>query len=181
MTNADLLGEIAWIPRPRSTALRRLGVHVRGIVGSSHTRAEERAAALNLPPAYESFEAMLGDPRVGVVHITSPNRLHFPQVAAALAAGKHVVCEKPLAMNSKETAALVKLASRLPQVFAVNYNVRFYPLCLEARERVRTGMIGDVFHITGSYLQDWLLFESDYNWRVEDPGGCAPCGRFRRS
>src|SRR6202011_59819 len=84
-------------------ALRRLGVHVYGVVGSSHTRAAERAAALGLPPAYESFEAMLADPRVDVVHITSPNHLHSPQAAAALAAGKHVVCEKPLAMTSGET------------------------------------------------------------------------------
>src|SRR5437868_15165741 len=91
-------------------ALRRLGVQVHGIVGSSHARAAERAAALNLPPAYENFEAMLGDPRVDVVHITSPNHLHFPQAAAALAAGKRVVCEKPLAMTSVESGELVRLA-----------------------------------------------------------------------
>src|SRR6266853_1545976 len=87
-------------------ALRRLGVQVHGVVGSSHARAAERAAELNLPPAYESFEAMLADPRVDVVHITSPNRLHYPQAVAALAAGKHVVCEKPLAMTSTESAEI---------------------------------------------------------------------------
>src|SRR5438046_9234105 len=91
-------------------ALRRLGVHVRGIVGSSHTRAEERAAALNLPPAYESFEAMLGDPRVDVVHITSPNRLHFPQVAAALAAATHAGCEEPLPTTPLASTAPVRFA-----------------------------------------------------------------------
>ncbi|TMD81770.1 MAG: Gfo/Idh/MocA family oxidoreductase, partial [Chloroflexi bacterium] len=73
-------------------ALRRLGVQVRGVVGSSHSRAVERAKALALPPAYESFEAMLADPRVDVVHITSPNHLHYPQAKAALVAGKHVIC-----------------------------------------------------------------------------------------
>ena len=88
-------------------ALRRLGVQVYGVVGSSHARATQRAIALGLPPAYESFEAMLADPRVDVVHITSPNHLHYPQAAAALAAGKHVVCEKPLAMTSVETGELV--------------------------------------------------------------------------
>src|SRR5437667_10097100 len=103
-------------------ALRRLGVQVHGIVGSSHARAAERAAALNLPPAYESFEAMLADPRVEVVHITSPNRLHFPQAAAALAAGKHVVCEKPLAMTSAESGELVRIATASGLVNAVNSN-----------------------------------------------------------
>src|ERR1700726_1059715 len=91
-------------------ALRRLGVQVYGVVGSSHARAAERAAALGLPPAYETFEAMLAAPRVDVVHITSPNRLHYPQAVAALAAGKHVICEKPLAMTSAETGELVRLA-----------------------------------------------------------------------
>jgi len=80
-------------------------VHVHGVVGSSHGRGAERGVALGLPPAYESFEAMLADPRVDVVHITTPNRLHYPQAAAALVAGKHVVCEKPLAMTSAERAS----------------------------------------------------------------------------
>ncbi len=84
-------------------ALRRLGVQVHGVVGSSHPRAAERASALGLPPAYESLEAMLADPRISVVHITTPNHLHYPQAKAALAAGKHVVCEKPLAMTSTPT------------------------------------------------------------------------------
>src|ERR1700704_1141222 len=91
-------------------ALRRLGVQVHGVVGSSHARAAERATALNLPPAYETFEAMLADPRVDVVHIPSPNRLHSPQAVAVLAAGKHVVCEKPLATTSAESGELVRVA-----------------------------------------------------------------------
>src|ERR1700704_4220618 len=91
-------------------APRRLGVQVYGVVGSSHARAAERAAALGLPPAYESFEAMLADPRVEVVHITSPNHLHYPQAKAALAAGKHVICEKPFTMTSAESGELVRLA-----------------------------------------------------------------------
>jgi len=148
-------------------ALRRLGVHVRGIVGSSHTRAEERAAALNLPPAYESFEAMLGDPRVDVVHITSPNRLHFPQVAAALAAGKHVVCEKPLTTTSVESAELVRLAQASGLVNAVNFNLRFYPICRHLHQLVRDGGLGDVRLVSGHYLQDWLLLDTDWNWRLE--------------
>ena len=148
-------------------ALRRLGVQVRGVVGSSHARAAERAAALNLPPAYESFEAMLADPRVDVVHITSPNHLHFPHASAALAGGKHVVCEKPLAMTSAESAELVRLAEASGLVNAVNFNLRFYPICRQLHQLVHEHGIGDVRLISGHYLQDWLLLDTDWNWRLE--------------
>src|ERR1700674_1811923 len=138
-------------------ALRRLGVQVHGIVGSSHARAAERAASLGLPPAYESFEAMLADPRVDVVHITTPNDLHFPQAAAALRAGKHVVCEKPLAMTSAESGELLRLAEASGLVHAVNFNIRFYPICRHLHGLVRDGGLGDVRLVSGHYLQDWLL------------------------
>src|SRR5262249_46857505 len=89
-----------------------------------------------------------------------------------LAAGKHVVCEKPLAMTTAETAELVALAERSSVITAVNYNVRFYPCVLELRERVKAGSLGRMLHVTGSYLQDWLLYDTDFNWRVlaEDGG-----------
>ena len=150
-------------------ALRRLGVQVYGVVGSSHARAAERATALGLPPAYESFEAMLADPRVDVVHITSPNHLHYPQALAALAAGKHVVCEKPLAMTSAETGELLRLAQASGLVHAVNFNIRFYPICRHLHQLVRDSGLGDVRLVSGHYLQDWLLLDTDWNWRLE-PG-----------
>jgi len=148
-------------------ALRRLGVPVRGVVGSSHARAVERAASLALPPAYESFEAMLDDPRVDVVHITSPNHLHYPQAKAALAAGKHVICEKPLTMTSTESAELVRLAQASGLVNAVNFNLRFYPICRHLHQLVREGGLGEVRLVSGHYLQDWLLLDTDWNWRLE--------------
>jgi predicted dehydrogenase len=148
-------------------ALRRLGVQVHGVVGSSHARAVERSDALALPPAYESFEAMLADPRVDVVHITSPNHLHYPQAKAALAAGKHVICEKPLTMTSTESAELVRLAQASGLVNAVNFNLRFYPICRHLHQLVRDGGLGDVRLVSGRYLQDWLLFDTDWNWRLE--------------
>jgi predicted dehydrogenase len=148
-------------------ALRRLGVQVHGVVGSSHARAAERAAALGLPPAYASFEAMLADSRVDVVHITSPNRLHYPQAAAAMAAGKHVVCEKPLAITSAETAELVRLAEASGLIHAVNFNIRFYPICRHLHQLVREGGLGEVRLISGHYLQDWLLLDTDWNWRLD--------------
>jgi len=149
-------------------ALRRLGVKVAGIVGSSAEKSEAAAKSLGLPRGYRDFKELLADRSVDVVHLTSPNRHHREQVLACLEAGKHVICEKPLAMTSAETRELVKAAKAHPHlVTAVNYNVRFYPLCLQARAMIRNGEIGEILHITGSYMQDWLLFPTDYNWRVE--------------
>jgi predicted dehydrogenase len=148
-------------------ALRRLGIDVRGVVGST----AERAAAKGLAPAYESFGAMLDDDRVDVVHLTTPNDLHHPQVKAAIAAGKHVVCEKPLALTSEQSAELVELAERAGIVHCTNFNLRFYPLVLEARERVRAGELGAVWSVHGGFLQDWLALPTDWNWRLEPERG----------
>lgn len=147
-------------------ALRRHGVTVRGILGSSATKSSEAADRLGLSIGYPSLDQILHDDLVDVVHVTSPNRHHFEQVAAIIKAGKHVICEKPLAMNSTESADLVAMAEAANIVAAVNYNVRYYPVCLEAAEQVRAGEIGDTFHVSGSYFQDWLLKRSDFNWRV---------------
>src|SRR5919199_2278983 len=108
-------------------ALRRLGVEVVGVVGSSPERARAKASVVPLPEPYESFEAMLADERVDVVHLTTPNHLHYPQVKAALEAGKHVVCEKPLALSSEESAELLELAGGGGLVHCTNFNIRFYP------------------------------------------------------
>jgi predicted dehydrogenase len=154
-------------------AIRRLGHRVVGILGSTAEKSRAAASTLGIEKGYPSFAELLADSAVEVVHIATPNREHVSQVRSALAAGKHVVCEKPLAMTSIETAELVQLAATCPHlVTAVNYNVRFYPLCVEARERIRTGEVGEVLHVTGSYLQDWLLYPTDFNWRVlADQGG----------
>ena len=109
-------------------ALRRIGADVVGLVGSSPERAAPKAAALGIPKVYDSFQAMIADPEIDVVHITSPNHLHFPQAKQALLAGKHVVCEKPLAMDTTESSELVALASEVGKVASVNFNIRFYPL-----------------------------------------------------
>jgi predicted dehydrogenase len=153
-------------------ALRRLGVPIAGVVGSSPERARAKAGPLGLP-VYDSYEALLADPRVGVVHITTPNHLHFPQAKAAIEAGKHVVCEKPLAMTAAESAELLRLAEARGVVHAVNFNIRFYPLCRHARALVAAGEVGEPRIITGSYLQDWLLLPTDWNWRLEPALGGA--------
>ncbi|HEV3101830.1 MAG TPA: Gfo/Idh/MocA family oxidoreductase [Candidatus Dormibacteraeota bacterium] len=148
-------------------ALRRLGIQVHGVVGSSAGRGAERARAAGLPPAYESMEAMLADERVDVVHVTSPNHLHHAHAKAALEAGKHVVCEKPLAMTSAESADLLELAESSGLVHAVNFNIRFYPINQHLHQLVREGGLGAVRLVTGHYLQDWLLLDTDWNWRLD--------------
>jgi len=147
-------------------ALRRIGVPVVGILGSSPERSRQGAAALGIARAYASLDELLADAAVQVVHITSPNAAHYEQARRSLEAGRHVVCEKPLALTSSETAELVRVAERSGKVAAVNYNIRFYPLAIEARERVRRGDLGAVYHVTGAYVQDWLLRATDFNWRV---------------
>ena len=149
--------------RVHADALKRIGVTVAGVVGSSH----EKAAAAGLAPAYESFEAMLADPRVNVVHITTPNHLHHAQATAALKAHKHVVCEKPLAMSSAESADLLAFAEQSGLVHALNHNLRFYPLVQHLHGLIAEGGLGEVRIVSGHYLQDWLLRDSDWNWRVD--------------
>ena len=170
MTRAAVVGT-GFIGVVHVEALRRLGVEVLGVVGSSPDRARAKAATAVLPEPYESFEAMLADARVEVVHITSPNRLHYAHARAALEAGKHVVCEKPLGMTSRETGELLALARDSGRVHAVNFNIRFYPQCLEAHERVAAGELGRVNLVSGGYLQDWLLLDTDWNWRLDPAEG----------
>ena len=148
-------------------ALRRLGIEVKGVLGSNPEKSASAAQRMGLEKGYASYAEMLADKEVGVIHLTSPNRFHREQVLSALGAGKHVVCEKPLGMTSKETKELVAAAKKYPKLITgVNYNIRFYPLCLEAKSMVQRGELGQVFHIKGSYVQDWLLYPTDFNWRV---------------
>jgi len=154
-------------------ALRRIGVHVTGVLGSNADRSAESAAALDVPRGYASLDDLLADPAVQVVHVTSPNQLHHPQVKAILAAGRHVICEKPLAMTSAESADLVAAAAASGRVAAVNFNLRFYPLNQHVSALVRGGGVGNVRLVTGRYFQDWLLFDTDWNWRLEKSKGGA--------
>ena len=114
-------------------ALQRIGVEVIGLCGSRPERAETKARRLGIPRVYQTYEELLADPSVDVVHIATPNAYHYPQARAALLAGKHVVCEKPLAMNARESAELVEIAERSGLIHAVCYNIRFYPMVQHAR------------------------------------------------
>jgi predicted dehydrogenase len=153
-------------------ALRRLSRPVAGVVASTPEKGRQAAERLNIGRWYESLDELLADPMIAVVHLASPNHLHYEQCAKVLAAGKHLLCEKPLALSTEQTADLVAQAARASAVTGVCYNIRFYPLCQEIRARIAAGELGTIYHVTGSYVQDWLLHETDYNWRVlSEQGG----------
>lgn len=158
---------VGFIGAAHIEALRRLGVDVVGVVGSTPERARDKAEAVGLPRVYESVEALASDPEVDVVHIASPNYAHADQVRTVLDAGKHVVCEKPLALTSEDTADLISRASEAGAVNAVCFNIRFYPANHQAMAMVASGEIGEPKLITGSYHQDWLMLETDWNWRLQ--------------
>jgi predicted dehydrogenase len=148
-------------------ALHRLGISVRGVLGSSFQKSQQAAQQMSLEVAYPDYQAIIDDPLVDAVHITTPNKTHIEMAKRALLAGKHVVCEKPLAMTSRETAELVELSRSKPNLItAVNYNIRFYPIVLHARDLVKSGKLGDIFSVRGAYSQDWLLYDTDWNWRL---------------
>jgi predicted dehydrogenase len=152
--------------------LRRNGINVLGLVEITPETARAKAAEMSIPRVYDSLEAMLADPDIDIVHLATPNVLHYPYAKAALLAGKHVVCEKPLAMTAVQSGELVRLAAETGLVNAINFNIRMYPMVQQARSLVQGGEIGDLFILQGSYLQDWLLFNTDWNWRLEaDLGG----------
>src|SRR6478735_11654656 len=153
-------------------ALRRIGVTVRGVLGSSPERGQARADVLGVSVAYPTLDDLLADDNVDVVHVTSPNDVHVEQSLAILRAGKHVVCEKPLAMTADGSARLVAAAADSGLVNATNFNIRYYPLNQHAHELVAGGGLGEVRLVTGRYFQDWLLHDTDWNWRLEpDRGG----------
>ncbi len=148
-------------------ALKRLGVQVNALCGSRDS-ALALAKKWGVPEVYGDYdyEAMYASPNIDVVHITSPNKAHVEQSLAALAAGKHVVCEKPLGMTSADTARVVKAAAKSDRVFAVNYNCRFVPAILQMRAMIARGDLGKIIPVQGHFFQDWLLKETDYNWRL---------------
>ena len=143
-----------FVGRAHIESLRRQGIPVVGVLGSSRERPAEASSALRLDRAYASLEELAKDKDVDVVHVCTPNHVHADQTTALMRAGKHVMCEKPLAMNASESAALVELARREARVGGVTYNLRYYPMCQQARSMIAGGAIGQPRLIHGSFLQD---------------------------
>lgn len=153
-------------------AVRRLGfVDVVAIADSSDDVARAKADALGVPKAYGSYQALLADPDIHVVHNATPNFLHHPVNMAAIAAGKHIVSDKPLAMTSAQARELLDAATAKGVVHAVTFNYRGNPLVQQARTMIQKGQVGPPRFIHGYYLQDWLLYDTDYSWRLEPEKG----------
>lgn len=148
-------------------ALRRIpNVEVVALVEVNQALADEKAKQLGIPRAYV-FEEMLKQDDIDVVHICTPNFLHYSQAKAVLEAEKHVVCEKPLAISLQEAEDLVLIAKTTGLVNAVHFNLRYYPMVRQMKVMREKGELGEVYSIMGSYLQDWLFLQTDYNWRLE--------------
>jgi predicted dehydrogenase len=154
-------------------AVRRLGfVDVVAVAASSESSARKKADALGIAKAYGSYEALAADPDVHVVHNTTPNNMHVPVIMAALSRRKHVISDKPLALNAEDARSLLDAAREAGVVHAVTFNYRGNPLVQQAREMIAAGELGDTHYIHGGYLQDWLLYPTDFSWRLEpDKGG----------
>ncbi|WP_134698695.1 Gfo/Idh/MocA family protein [Ammoniphilus sp. YIM 78166] len=148
-------------------AIRRLGfVEVVGLAENGLETAQKKAAELGIPKAYGDYRDMLQDRDIQVVHNCTPNHLHFQINKEIILSGKHVLSEKPLAMSSEESAQLLELAKKHKVVHGVNFNYRQFPTVTQLASMVKKEELGRVNLVHGSYLQDWLLFETDYNWRL---------------
>jgi predicted dehydrogenase len=152
-------------------AARTAGAEIAGLASSQSASAKLAARALRVDRVYESAEALCSDPSVDLVHICTPNHMHARLARLALEAGKHVVCEKPLATTAVAAADLALLAAQRGVVAAVPFVYRYHPVVREARARVARGQSGAVRLVHGSYLQDWLALPEDYNWRVDTAQG----------
>jgi predicted dehydrogenase len=161
-----------FIGKVHARSLRLAGVELAGVSASTPDSAAAAAKELGAARAFDSAEELVRDPDVDVVHVCTPNHLHRPLAEAALAAGKHVVCEKPLA-DVAGAERLVDAAARAGLHAGVPFVYRYYPTVREARERVRSGETGALYLLHGTYLQDWLLSPGDTNWRVDAELGGA--------
>ena len=149
-------------------ALRRIpGVEVVAIASDDYKRAREIAEDYDIPNVFDNLKDAINHPQVEVVHNCTPNFLHFEINRAAIQAGKHIISEKPLTVTSQEATQLVDLAKSKKVVTAINFNYRFYPLIQQVRQIISSGELGQIYLIHGHYLQDWLFYDTDYNWRLE--------------
>jgi predicted dehydrogenase len=154
--------------RVHTEGIRRLGnVEVAAIAASSDEKAKKFGEEMGVPHTSGDYRAILNDPEIDAVHICTPNSLHFPMAKAALEAGKHVLCEKPLAVSVEEGRKLVDLAKEKKLANCTFHNLRFYPLVQQIRRMRETGELGEIYAVQGTYSQDWLYYDTDWNWRID--------------
>lgn len=153
--------------RTHVDAIRRLGnVEVVAVAAATEEEASAFASKANIGRSTADVDSILGDREIEGVHICTPNDTHAPLSIKALQAGKHVLCEKPLALSAAEAAAMLDLAEKKGLCHATNHNLRYYPVVQQVRRMIEAGELGDLLVVQGTYSQDWLLYDTDFNWRI---------------
>ena len=174
--NTAIIGA-GFIGRVHLEAIRRLGhIQIAALAHPQVEKARQLCAEFSVGRAETDFRGILQDPSIDVVHICTPNHLHFPIAKAALEAGKHIVCEKPLATSVEEARALVAAATESQRRNCVCHNLRYYPVVQQMRRLREVGELGEILVVQGTYSQDWLAEDTDWNWRVlSSLGGPSRC------
>lgn len=175
MIRTGIIG-LGFIGPAHIEALRRTGLaEITAVADTNEMLARQCADKFGIPDVYTDYRDLVNSPNVDVVHICAPNFLHYEIAKAALEANKHTVCEKPLTINAEQAAELVKIAGRKKLLGVTSYNLRFYPMVQQAKAMIESGRLGKIYAYHGSYLQDWLLFDTDYSWRLDS----RVCGKSR--
>ena len=164
---AALIGT-GFMGKVHAEGVRRLGnVEVAAVAASSEEKARAFGESIGVERTTGDYKTLLADPSIDAVHVLTPNALHFPMCKAALEARKHVLCEKPFTMSVAEARSLVELAGRSGPANCIEHNLRYYPVVQQMRRMIEGGELGDILIVQGTYSQDWLLYDTDWNWRVE--------------
>src|SRR6202789_1190554 len=157
-----------FVGRVHIEGIRRLGnVEVAAVVAVTDAEAAKLGEQLNIPRTSSDYRSILADASIDAVHVCTPNALHFPMAMDALAAGKHVLCEKPLAVSAEQARQMVAAAAKAGKRNCTFHNLRSYPLVQQMRCMREAGDLGEILVVQGTYSQDWLLYDTDWNWRVE--------------
>jgi predicted dehydrogenase len=161
-----------FVSRVHLDALRRLeSVEIAGLAGTNIEWTRRLGAGFSIPAVTADYREILRDPAIDAVHICTPNALHFSMAREALEAGKHVVCEKPLTTTVEEGRELVAVAAQKGLRNCVCHNLRFYPMVQQLRRMIDAGELGEILSVQGAYSQDWLLYDTDWNWRIDYSAG----------
>ncbi len=157
-----------------SENVRRLGnVEIVAVADFADEPARKFAQSIGVERSTGDYQTLLNDPGIDAVHVLTPNALHYPMCKAALNAGKHVLCEKPFTVTTAEARELVELAARTKLANAINHNLRYYPVVQQIRRMIEAGDLGEILIVQGTYSQDWLLYDTDWNWRVDSKANGA--------
>src|SRR5271166_3142531 len=157
--------------------VRRLGhVEIAAVADSSDEKARQFGKSVAIERTTGDFTTLLADQSIDAVHVLTPNAFHYPMCKAALEAGKHVLCEKPFTMTAAEARSLVDLARTTGLANCIQHNLRYYPVVQQIRRMIEAGELGEILIVQGTYSQDWLLYDTDWNWRVDtSAGGPSRC------